>query len=132
MQLLDHLSITVRDLARAKPFYKAVMQALGATLAYERADAIGFGERNRPRDDQHSYLSIFESASAAPDPRRHCCLRAGSAEAVRTFHAAGLAAGGSDEGPPGLRGHYHPQYYAAFLADPEGNRIEAVWHHGGP
>lgn len=132
MHLLDHLSITVRDLARAAPFYKAVMSALGASVAYERADAIGFGERNRPRDDKHTYLSIFESKSAAPDPRRHCCLRAGSAEEVRAFHAAGLAAGGRDEGAPGLRIHYHPQYYAAFLADPDGNRIEAVWHHGEP
>lgn len=131
MQLLDHASITVRDLARAMPFYRAVMQALGATLAYERADAIGFGERNRPHDDVHTYLSLYESKAAQPDPRRHWCLRAGSKEAVDAFHAAGLAAGGTDEGKPGLRSHYHAGYYAAFLADPEGNRIEAVWHHAG-
>jgi catechol 2,3-dioxygenase-like lactoylglutathione lyase family enzyme len=129
MQLLDHASLTVRDLARAKPFYQAVMQALGATLAYERDDAIGFGERNRPHDDRHTYLSICASPSAQPDPRRHWCLRANSKEEVHAFHAAGLAAGGTDEGKPGLRSHYHPEYYAAFLADPEGNRLEAVWHH---
>ena len=130
MRLLDHVSITVRDLARAKPFYKAVMGALGATLAYERADAIGFGERNRAQDDAHSYLSVFESPAAAPDARRHWCFRAPSAEAVRAFHAAGLAAGGTDEGAPGLRPAYHAEYYAAFLLDPEGNKVEAVFHRG--
>ncbi len=65
MQLIDHLSITVRDLGRAKPFYRAVMTALGAVVAYEREDAIGFGERNRPRDD-----GIPTSASTPPRPRR--------------------------------------------------------------
>jgi len=130
VHLLDHVSITVRDLARAKPFYKAVMAALGATLAYERDDAIGFGERNRAQDDSHSYLSVFESPAAAPDARRHWCLRAPSAEAVRAFHAAGLAAGGSDEGAPGLRPAYHADYYAAFLLDPEGHKVEAVFHRG--
>ena len=130
MRLLDHVSITVRDLARAKPFYKAVMGALGATLAYERDDAIGFGERNRAQDDAHSYLSVFESPAAAPDERRHWCFRAPSAEAVRAFHAAGLAAGGTDEGAPGLRPAYHAAYYAAFLLDPEGNKLEAVFHRG--
>lgn len=128
VQLLDHLSITVRDLAAAKPFYKAVFAALGASVAYERDDAIGFGERNRDADASHTYLSVFESAAASGDPRRHVCFRAGSEEAVRAFHAAGLAAGGSCDGPPGLR-DYHAAYYAAFLLDPEGNRVEAVFHH---
>jgi catechol 2,3-dioxygenase-like lactoylglutathione lyase family enzyme len=129
MQLLDHLSITVRDLSRAKPFYEAVMAALGAVVAYERADAIGFGERNAPGVTAHTYLSVFESTAAAPDPRRHWCFRAPSAEAVRDFHAAGLAAGGTDAGAPGLRS-YHPGYYAAFLLDPDGNKVEAVFHGG--
>lgn len=130
MRLLDHVSITVRDLARAKPFYKAVMGALGAVVAYERDDAIGFGERNRAHDDAHTYLSVFESPAAAPDARRHWCFRAPSAEAVRAFHAAGLAAGGTDEGAPGLRPAYHAEYYAAFLLDPEGHKVEAVFHRG--
>lgn len=128
MQLLDHLSITVRDLARAKAFYLAVFAALDAELVYEREDAMGFGRRSRPDDDAHSYLSIFESAEASPDPRRHVCFRAKSREQVRAFHEAGLAAGGRDEGAPGLRPHYHAGYFAAFLLDPEGNRIEAVFH----
>ncbi len=127
MQLLDHVSITVKDLENAKPFYKAVMRALGAELAYEENSAIGFGERNHANDDLHTYVSIFQSQQAAPDPRRHYCFRAGSIEQVQAFHAAGLAAGGTDQGAPGLRS-YHPQYYAAFLLDPEGNKLEAVVH----
>lgn len=130
MRLLDHVSITLRDLAAAKPFYKAVMGALGAVVAYERDDAIGFGERNRPGDDVHTYISVYGSPFAAPDARRHWCFRAASEAQVRAFHAAGIAAGGKDEGAPGLRASYHPQYYAAFLLDPEGNKIEAVFHGG--
>jgi catechol 2,3-dioxygenase-like lactoylglutathione lyase family enzyme len=128
MQLLDHVSITVRDLSRAKPFYIAVMAALRAKVAYNRPDAIGFGERNRPDDDVHTYLSVFESANASVDTRRHWCFRASSTAEVDAFHAAGLAAGGASEGAPGLR-NYHARYYAAFLLDPEGNKIEAVFHH---
>jgi catechol 2,3-dioxygenase-like lactoylglutathione lyase family enzyme len=130
MQLLDHVSITVRDLSRAKPFYIAVMAALQAKVAYNRPDAIGFGERNRPDDDVHTYLSVFESANASVDARRHWCFRAASAAAVDAFHAAGLASGGKSEGAPGLR-NYHAGYYAAFLLDPEGNKVEAVFHHAG-
>lgn len=130
MQLLDHVSITVRDLARAKPFYIAVMASLHAKVAYNRPDAIGFGERNRPDDDVHTYLSVFESANATADTRRHWCFRAASTAEVDAFHAAGLASGGTSAGAPGLR-NYHAAYYAAFLLDPEGNKIEAVFHHGG-
>ena len=128
MFLLDHVSITVRELARVRSFYQAVMGALGAEKIYERADAVGYGTRNRADDDAHSYLSVFESAAASPDQRRHWCFRAQSAQAVRRFHGAALEAGGSDLGAPGPRAHYHPGYYAAFVADPEGNRLEAVWH----
>lgn len=128
MQLLDHVSITVRDLARARPFYDAVMDSLHARKIYDRPDGIGYGERNRSGDDGHSYLSIYQSAAASPDPRRHYCFRADSEDAVRAFHAAGLAAGGRDAGAPGPRPHYHAGYFAAFLEDPEGNRLEAVVH----
>jgi catechol 2,3-dioxygenase-like lactoylglutathione lyase family enzyme len=130
MQALDHVSITVRDLARALPFYDAIFSVLGMQKAYARSDAVGYGERNRPNNDGHSYLSVYQSAAASADPRRHWCLRAQSAAQVRAFHAAGLAAGGRDAGTPGVRPNYHPAYYAAFLEDPEGNRLEAVCHHG--
>lgn len=128
MQLIDHVSITVRQLAQVQDFYEAIMQVLGACVAYRDADAIGFGERNSAQDASHSYLSIFESSAAQADPRRHYCLRAASREAVRAFHAAALANGGQCAGAPGFR-HYHPEYFAAFVLDPEGNKIEAVFHH---
>lgn len=128
MQLLDHVSITVRNLELVKPFYSAVMSVLGACVAYDSSDAIGFGERNDADDDTHTYISIFESANAVPDSHRHCCFRANSIAQVHAFHTAGIAAGGKDEGRPGIR-NYHPGYYAAFLLDPEGNKIEVVFHH---
>ncbi|HEV7731078.1 MAG TPA: VOC family protein [Candidatus Binatia bacterium] len=130
MRLLDHVSITVRDLARVRPFYDAIMAVLGAAPAYARDDAIGYGQRNRDGDDDHTYVSVFASAAATADPRRHWCFRATSADAVRAFHAAGLASGGRNAGAPGPRPDYHVGYVAAFLEDPEGNRIEAVWHRG--
>ena len=128
MQLLDHVSITVRDLNQVKPFYKAIMQALGASVAYEDELAIGFGERNSPDDARHSYISVFQSVQASADPKRHCCFRAQSVEEVNAFHQAGLLAGGTDAGKPGLRTHYHATYFAAFVCDPEGNKMEAVFH----
>jgi len=128
MQLLDHVSIAVRDLAGAKPFYRAVLGALAAAEVYDEPRAIGFGERSAGGDDAHSYLSVFESPQAQPDPRRHVCLRAASRAQVRAFFEAGLRAGGASDGAPGLRPDYHASYYAAFLLDPEGNRVEAVSH----
>jgi len=128
VRLLDHTSITVRDLDRAWPFYEAVMAVLAVAKAYDRADAVGYGERNRAGNDAHTYLSVYQSPFCVPDPRRHWCFRAESEAAVREFHAAGLAAGGKSAGEPGLRPNYHPGYYAAFLEDPEGNRVEAVFH----
>lgn len=127
MQLLDHLSITVVNFDKAVPFYKAVMASLGAGLAYEEAGAIGFGERNSPDSSQHSYLSILASDAASPDPRRHYCFKATAEAQVDAFHAAALANGGSDAGKPGLR-DYHRTYYAAFVLDPDGNKLEAVCH----
>lgn len=128
MRLLDHVSITVRDLERAVRFYDAVMGALNVSRVYRREGAAGYGERNRSGNDGHSYISVFESPAATPDPRRHYCFRAASHDEVRAFHAAGLAAGGADAGLPGPRPHYHSGYFAAFLEDPDGNRIEAVCH----
>jgi catechol 2,3-dioxygenase-like lactoylglutathione lyase family enzyme len=128
VRVLDHISITVRELERVRPFYEAVMGALGVAKAYDREDAFGFGERNRPGNDAHTYLSIYQSPFAQPDPRRHWCFRAADEAMVQAFFKAGLAAGGKSAGEPGLRPNYHPGYYAAFLEDPEGNRVEAVCH----
>jgi len=130
MQLLDHVSIAVSHLGHARPFYDAVMQALGAAKVYDEADAIGYGERCGPGDSRHTYVSILATPGLVPDAgaRRHWCFKARDRAAVDAFHSAGLAQGGRDGGAPGLRAHYHPQYYAAFLLDPDGNRVEAVCH----
>lgn len=128
MQLLDHVSITVSDLERARPFYDAVMSALACEKVYDRQDALGYGARCRAANPDDSYLAVYESAKAKPDSRRHWCFKASSRERVRAFHDAALASGGTDRGSPGLRDHYHGSYYAAFVEDPFGNRLEAVCH----
>ena len=131
MQLLDHVSIAVSDIDAARPFYDAVMGALGADKVYDRADALGYGARCTADATQHSYLAVYAAPAASLDARRHWCFKAATRAAVRAFHTAGLAHGGRDDGAPGLRPHYHSSYYGAFLIDPCGNRIEAVCHADG-
>ena len=109
MQLLDHVSIAVSRLPDARPFYDAIMQALGAAKVYDEADAIGYGERCGPGDSGHTYLSILATPSLAPDAgaRRHWCFKAPDRAAVDAFHAAGLAHGGRDGGAPGSVSYTH-------------------------
>jgi catechol 2,3-dioxygenase-like lactoylglutathione lyase family enzyme len=97
------------------------------SIVWREEDAIGYGLRNGPDNDGRSYLTIRRGTAPA-DTACHWCFRAPGRAAVRAFHAAGLAAGGTDAGAPGLRPHYHASYYAAFLRDPDGNRVEAVCH----
>jgi catechol 2,3-dioxygenase-like lactoylglutathione lyase family enzyme len=125
--MLDHVSITVTDLAAARPFYAAIMAALRQPKVWDDADGFGYGLRSDAEQPQRSYFSVRPVASLAPD-RRHWCFKAESREMVRAFHAAALAHGGRDDGAPGLRPDYHPSYYAAFVIDPAGNRLEAVCH----
>jgi catechol 2,3-dioxygenase-like lactoylglutathione lyase family enzyme len=125
--MLDHVSITVTDMDRAARFYDAIMAALDVPCVAREPDRLGYGVRNRPHDDAHTYFSLRPSTNVVPD-RRHWCFRAPSRAAVDAFHAAGIASGGTDDGAPGLRADYHPGYYAAFLKDPDGNRVEAVYH----
>lgn len=126
--MLDHVSITVSDLASAAGFYDAVMAALRVPCVWREHDAVGYGVRNGADDDSHAYLTIRATGEPIHADRRHWCFRAPDRAAVDAFHAAGLARGGTDEGAPGLRPHYHAHYYAAFLRDPDGNRVEAVCH----
>ncbi len=129
--ILDHVSITVNDLAAAAPFYDAVMAALDVPCVWREADGIGYGIRSTAAVEAGSYLTILERPGVVAD-RRHWAFRAQDHAMVNAFHAAGLAAGGRDDGPPGPRPHYHPAYYAAFLLDPDGNRVEAVCHRPAP
>jgi catechol 2,3-dioxygenase-like lactoylglutathione lyase family enzyme len=125
--MLDHVSITVSDIAGAEPFYDAIMAALGVVKVGARGDWLGYGERARPEHPERVYLSIRTGDRPDPAYGRHWCFKASSRKMVDGFWRAGLAAGGIDQGAPGLRA-YHPGYYAAFLADPDGNRLEAVCH----
>ena len=121
--MIDHISIAVRDLKTAAAFYAAVLAPLGLTKMREWPNAaIGFGKK---------YPEFWINTRSAmdriaEDSGVHICLRAPDAAAVDGFHAAALKAGGASDGPPGLRTTYHANYYAAFIRDPDGNRIEAV------
>ncbi|HEY8000177.1 MAG TPA: VOC family protein [Pseudolabrys sp.] len=121
--MIDHISISVRDLKAAERFYAALLATLGMTKLREwPGAAIGYGKKypefwiNRRSD----------MAPVAADSGVHICLRASDAAAVDAFHAAALSGGGTSDGAPGFRAHYNEKYYAAFIRDPDGNRIEAV------
>ncbi|HJV74533.1 MAG TPA: VOC family protein [Noviherbaspirillum sp.] len=128
MQLLDHVSLSVRDMDVSRRFYDAVMAALGCEKVYDRPGALGYGARCSAAEPEHTFLAIYLSPEANIDDKRHWCFKAQSRAQVRAFHDAALSSGGACDGPPGLRPHYHVSYYAAFVRDPDGNRIEAVCH----
>jgi catechol 2,3-dioxygenase-like lactoylglutathione lyase family enzyme len=120
--LIDHISIAVRDLEASGRFYEAVLATLGYARLRTEPDTLGFGKRY-----PEFWLNHRPGMVRAPaDSGHHVCLRAADAKAVEAFHQAALRAGGSCDGPPGLRPEYSVGYYAAFIRDPEGNRIEAV------
>jgi len=123
--MIDHLSITTTDVHRAQTFYDAVMGALGHPRVHRRAEAIGYGVRDHS-PNAPPYISIYLGTGSLVPDNRHWCFRAPSRAAVRAFHQGALANGGSDDGPPGIREIYSPDYYAAFVRDPDGNRLEAV------
>lgn len=128
----DHLSLGVADLARAKRFYDAALAPLGLVAHQELASEIAYGPPGPPTASGFAFYVGFEDPAArravAPSAGFHLAFRAPTREAVRQFHAAGLAHGGADLGAPGLRPHYHAHYYGAFLADPDGHHVEAVCH----
>lgn len=120
--LVSHVSVGVSDLSRAARFYDAVLAPLGARRVMEHGRGVAWG---------HAFPEFWASLphdgrDAASGNGVHVCLNADSPEAVARFHAAGLATGGFDEGAPGFRPEYAPGYYAAFLRDPDGNKIEAL------
>jgi catechol 2,3-dioxygenase-like lactoylglutathione lyase family enzyme len=126
--MLDHVSITVSDIRAAEPFYDAIMKVLRVVKVGHREDWLGYGERSRPAHPERVYISIRKGPKPEEALGRHWCFKAKWRTQVDAFWDAGIANGGSDDGPPGLR-DYHASYYAAFLRDPDGNRLEAVCHH---
>ncbi len=120
--MIDHVSVPVRDLATAARFYEAVLATLGFAKLEARAATVGFGKTY-----PEFWLNLRgDLTPAAPGNGAHVCFRAHTADMVDAFHAAALAAGGADDGMPGLRPQHGEGYYAAFVRDPDGNRIEAV------
>ena len=119
--MLDHVSIGVRDLAVARRFYDAALAPLGYSCLYAGADSLGYG-----RDGPAFWVGVAEHpVPADPKSGLHVCFMAPTRDSVDAFHAAALGAAGHDNGKPGLRPDYDPMYYAAFVVDPDGYRIEA-------
>ena len=116
--MFDHIGLQVQDLDASVRFYRAALAPLGLVLSSHDASGAGFGPPGAP--------ALWLSPSTTPARGVHVAVRAGDHAAVDRFHAAGLDAGGRDHGAPGLRAHYAPTYYAAFLLDPDGNNVEAV------
>jgi catechol 2,3-dioxygenase-like lactoylglutathione lyase family enzyme len=126
--MLDHVGIEVSDFERSKAFYEAALAPLGIELLMEpMPGAAGFGS-----DDGHGPKPYFWiMARGRPTVSGvHVSFAAPDRETVDAFHAAALAAGGSDNGGPGPRPIYHPHYYGAFVLDPDANNVEAVCHRG--
>ncbi|MEW5855091.1 MAG: VOC family protein [Myxococcota bacterium] len=127
--MLDHIGINVSDVGRAKAFYDRALAPLGLKLVMEYGPAAGYGLEGKPefwisqgraeyqRDEQLKVITPV-----------HVCFAAASKEQVDGFYQAALAAGGKDNGKPGIRAHYHPGYYGAFVLDPDGHNVEAVFH----
>ena len=126
--MLDHVSITVSDFAAAERFYDAIMKALDVVKVGRSDRWLGYGERADARASGSRLHRRSTGARSRTRPAsRHWCFKAKSRSEVDAFWRAGIAAGGIDDGPPGLR-HYHAAYYGAFLRDPDGNKVEAVCH----
>ena len=124
---LDHMGLTVSDYERAKAFYVAALKPLGGGIVMEFPygtigpfASAGLGVVGKP--------FFWISAGDKTAPHLHVAFRAETREQVDQFYAAAIEAGGTDNGPPGLRLHYHANYYGAFVLDPDGNNIEAVCH----
>lgn len=120
--MLGHLSFGVKDLAHATAFYEAILEPLGCKLLWTNATAVGFG----PPGGEDKLALFLRPEATPPGAGFHLAFDAPSNAAVDAFHAAALARGAQDLGAPGLRPHYGACYYAAFVLDPDGHKLEAV------
>jgi catechol 2,3-dioxygenase-like lactoylglutathione lyase family enzyme len=119
--MIDHISIGVRDIAKTKRFYDAALKPLGYTCLSEGAGSLGYG-----RDAVVLWISAAERPVPSDEQSGlHVCFTAPTRKSVNAFHATALRSGGRDNGKPGVRGDYGPDYYAAFVVDPDGYRLEA-------
>jgi catechol 2,3-dioxygenase-like lactoylglutathione lyase family enzyme len=121
--MIDHIGLSVGDYEKSKAFFLAALAPLGYALVMQVAEAgpaAGLGEAGKP--------DFWVAAGGATTPHAHIAFRVRDRATVRAFHEAALAAGGRDNGAPGLRPQYHPSYYGAFVLDPDGHNVEAVCH----
>ena len=120
--MIDHVSVGVADLERAARFYEAALSALGLARLVRRPATVGFGKAY-----PEFWINLRSGMSkVSHESGSHVCLRAKTTAEVDAFHAAVVSNGGISDGPPGIRPHDRVKYYAAFVLDPDGNRIEAV------
>lgn len=118
--MIDHMGITVSNYETSKAFYQAVLAPLGYEVVMELEGWGGLGAQGKP----DFWLQQGESTQ----PTIHVAFRSENRSTVDAFYEAALKAGGKDNGAPGIREHYHPNYYGAFVFDPDGHNIEAVCH----
>ena len=123
-EMIDHLSVGVSDLEQGRSFYDAVMAPLGYRRVRDKVRSSGYG----PDEGRDDFYIVLVSSKGSRVPGSHVALAANSRAAVDGFHAAAMAGGGTDDGRPGIWKRYHDDYYAAYVLDPDGNRIEAVCH----
>lgn len=126
--MFSHVTLGTNDWPKAKVFYEAITKALELPLFMERDIGAAWGEMIGPK------LFVgpaFDGEAASVGNGTHIAFLAKSRAVVDAFYDAAMANGGSDEGPPGLRPHYHPNYYGAYVRDPDGNKLQAVCHSGG-
>ena len=122
--MFSHVTLGCNDFTRARPFWLAMMEVLGHPVWIDREGCIAFGGDSGPRT---FVVTPFDLKAAAPGNGVHVAYVVETRAKVDAFHAAALANGGTDEGPPGLR-RYHPNYYGAYVRDPDGNKLQAVCH----
>lgn len=127
--MFSHITLGTNDWQRARPFWTAIMDVLGHPIMFEHPGGIAFGDPAGPK----TFVGpSFDGAPATNGNGTHIAYVVKERAAVDAFHAVALANGGTDEGAPGLRPHYHPNYYGAYVRDPDGNKLQAVCHskHG--
>jgi catechol 2,3-dioxygenase-like lactoylglutathione lyase family enzyme len=134
--VIDHLSLPVSDYQRSRAFYDKALAALGYKMAKEIIDqpdfvAAGYGAPGEAEPPFWIGAPRLPGVPPVTPQGQHIAFAASSQAAVDAFHREALAAGGRDNGAPGLRPHYHANYYAAFVLDPDGHRLEAVCHRPG-
>ena len=120
--MFSHVTLGTNDYEKAEKFYDAVMAVLGHPVLFKGGGVAAYGE---PAGEKVFILPPFDKQAARPGNGVHVAFKVDNRAKVDEFYVAALANGGTDEGPPGLRTYYHPNYYAAFVVDPDGYRLEA-------